>query len=265
MVDRRAGLISFEAFGVTVAVASDRHEARARIPEALPPGWRPCAEAEAKYRLAILGDEGATYELKRGDATLMRGVSLDIALDSLASLLRMRVSQVAPDLVFIHAGVVGLAGGALLIPGDSFSGKTTLVAALVRAGAAYYSDEFAVLDNDGLVHPYPKPLQLRDGDRIQRNHHVESLGGIAGDRPVPIRAVVFTTYRQGSEWAPKSLKPSDASLALLTHAVRVKERPAEVLRATSLAVEHAIVLEGDRDEADTVAPLLLAELEARAA
>jgi hypothetical protein len=32
-------------------------------------------------------------------------------------------------------------------------GKTTLVVALLRAGAHYYTDDFALLDGDGLVHP----------------------------------------------------------------------------------------------------------------
>jgi uridine kinase len=41
----------------------------------------------------------------------------------------------------------------IAIPGRSFSGKTSLVTALVRAGAVYYSDEFAVIDRDGLVRP----------------------------------------------------------------------------------------------------------------
>ncbi len=31
------------------------------------------------------------------------------------------------------------------------TGKTTLVKAMVEAGATYYSDEFAVLDKEGLV------------------------------------------------------------------------------------------------------------------
>ena len=67
--------------------------------------------------------------------------------------------------------MVGCGGGALLLPGGSFTGKTTLVGALVRAGAVYYSDQYALLDEDGLIHPYPC--------------HVERFGGSAGDEPVP--------------------------------------------------------------------------------
>ena len=66
----------------------------------------------------------------------------------------VHVANYAPDRVFVHAGVVAWRGRALVLPGTSFAGKTTLVAELVRAGAIYYSDEYAVLDEQGRVHPY---------------------------------------------------------------------------------------------------------------
>ena len=44
------------------------------------------------------------------------------------------------------------------------SGKTTLVAGLVRAGARYLSDEAAAIDPDTLlVHPFPKALTVDVG------------------------------------------------------------------------------------------------------
>jgi hypothetical protein len=36
-----------------------------------------------------------------------------------------------------------------VLPGRSFAGKTTLVAALVQVGAEYWSDEYPVLDAEG--------------------------------------------------------------------------------------------------------------------
>ena len=71
----------------------------------------------------------------------------------------------------MHAGVVGWNGRALLLPGRTLSGKTTLVAELLRAGATYYSDELAVLDARGRVHPFPKPLAIRE------------KGDASGERP----------------------------------------------------------------------------------
>ena len=37
------------------------------------------------------------------------------------------------------------------------------MAELLRAGAVYYSDEYAVVDPWGRVHPFAKPLSIRDG------------------------------------------------------------------------------------------------------
>ena len=44
------------------------------------------------------------------------------------------------------------------------------MAALVRAGAEYYSDEFAPLDAGGLVHPFAKPLSIRNERFVQVDH-----------------------------------------------------------------------------------------------
>jgi len=75
--------------------------------------------------------------------------------------LQLYVAEMAPRRLFVHAGVVGWRGQAIIIPGRTFTGKTTLVAALVKAGATYYSDEYAVLDVRGRVHPYARPLGIR--------------------------------------------------------------------------------------------------------
>jgi hypothetical protein len=262
--DARAAPISFEAFGVTMGVTTNRREARDRIPEILPPGWRPCSDAAVKHRLAIVGDERGTYAVDVGGKPVLANVSLDIALDSLDSAVRMRVAREARERIFIHAGAVGHAGGALVLPGSSFTGKTTLVAALVRAGATYYSDEYAVLDSDGLVHPYAKPLSIRGDSYLQRDHRVEALGGTTGEQRLPVRVMVVATYRGTTEWAPEPLEPGDAALALIAHAVPAQDRPAETLRAATRAVEGALTLKGDRGEAEDLVPLLLAELEARA-
>jgi hypothetical protein len=265
VIDIASGSTAFEAFGVTMSVATNRREARDRIHEILPPGWRASSEADTKHRLAILGNERGTYTVEVAGIPVFEDVPLDAGLGSLERELRMRVAREAHDRIFVHAGVVGHTGGALLLPGESFSGKTTLVAALVRAGATYYSDEYAALDSDGLVHPYPKPLSLRDSNHQQRNHDVGVLGGKVGVQPLPVCVVVMTTYRAGTDWEPKPLDPGDGALALLAHAVPTRERPAEALRATRRAIEGAVLVEGDRGEADDLAPVLLSTLEARAA
>ena len=89
------------------------------------------------------------YELFE-DADLAIGSrSLRHVLESFATRLKAYIAEMARRRVFVHAGAVGWHGKAIIIPGRSMSGKTSLVRELVRAGAIYYSDEYAVLDLQG--------------------------------------------------------------------------------------------------------------------
>lgn len=67
------------------------------------------------------------------------------------------------DYLILHAGVVERDGRAVVIPGGSGQGKSTLTASLAAAGWRYLTDEFGIVDLDGLdVHPYPRPVSLKN-------------------------------------------------------------------------------------------------------
>ena len=67
-------------------------------------------------------------------------------------------------LLYIHAGVVRSARGCLLLPAPAGSGKTSLTAALVRAGFVYLSDEVALLEeHTPCVRSVPVSLCVKDG------------------------------------------------------------------------------------------------------
>jgi hypothetical protein len=147
------------------------------------------------------------------------------------------------------------------VPGPSLSGKTTLVAELVRAGASYYSDEYAVLDARGRLHPYAATLSIRR--RYPEPPHlcpVEALGGRRGTEPLPVALVVVTEYRSGAVWAPRLLSAGHGALALLANTVSARRRPAAALTALREVVVHGTVLEGERGEASTMVARLLEAL-----
>jgi hypothetical protein len=203
--------------------------------------------------------EPGSYELERNGDVVSSGLA-ELVLDDFDWYLRRHIAENAPDHIFVHAGVVAHRGRAILVPGLSFSGKTTLVIALVRGGATYYSDEYALLDLNGMVHPYPKPLSIRlagDGGR-QTEHHVSQLGGSAGTDPVPVGLVVSTQYRVDAQWRPVELSPSEAVLEVMPHVFPIADR----LQASLAALGHAFAgvrtLKGDRGEADELAAELLA-------
>jgi len=139
-----------------------------------------------------------------------------------------------------------------------------LVAALVRAGATYYSDEWAVLDQQGRVHPFARPLSLRGtGDEPERRVPVEALGGRAGKVAVPVGLVVMTRFNATGKWRPRRLSSGEGALAVLGNAVQTHRDPARVLGALSRVVANAPVLESERSHAEELAPALLAQLDER--
>src|SRR5260370_20995260 len=105
-------------------------------------------------------------------------------LDAFESHVQLTVAEYAPRRVFVHAGVVGWKNRAILIPGLSHSGKTTLVDQLIRAGATYYSDEYAVLDERGRVHPYARALGMRSRDSGEsKKVRAEEIDALVGSKP----------------------------------------------------------------------------------
>jgi hypothetical protein len=251
--------VAFDAFGIQMRLCASSPELLARAEPFLPPGWRPCAiRPDEQYPLAILQEEGGGYSVYKGETIISTGQGLEYSLTMLEGQVRGHVAILAPDRTFIHAGAIEHEGRAIVFPGYSFAGKTTLAEAFVRAGATYYSDEFAVLDGDGLVHPYPKPLSIRSGQgSLQADHPVESLNGVAGVEAIPVGVVIVTHYRPGADWAPRELSRGEAALALLSHTVTAQTRPDEAIRAISRAVENAVTFEGERGEAPELVDELL--------
>jgi hypothetical protein len=205
------------------------------------------------------------YEVTSGGLPSMAHATLEVALTMLDSQMRLYIAASARDWLFVHAGVVARDGRALAIPGDSFSGKTTLVRALVEAGATYYSDEYAVLDGGGAVHPYARPLSIRGGDDdATRERQPAEIGAVAGEEQAALGVVVVTRYREGGQWQPKRLSTGQGLIELMANTVPAQERPEESLRTLRRAVAGATVLQSDRGEAGPVASALLDELAALA-
>lgn len=260
---------AFTAYGVRVGIRVNDARYIAQLQKYLPPGWKP-ARSKVVDRVfsLIIGGEGTSRGVRRfnllyeNHVQIARTLELKQIFDSLESSMRLYIAEWSKRRVFIHAGVVGWRGRAIIIPGRSFSGKTTLVAELVRAGAIYYSDEYAVLDEKGRVHPFSKPLSLRlSGGFEQTDFAVEELGGRAGVRALPVGLVLMCDYKKGTRWRPKELSAGQGALALLANTVSARRAPEKALAALQQAVEGAKVLKGTRGEASEIVNSILAELD----
>jgi hypothetical protein len=191
--------------------------------------------------------------LYRGAERIARSHDLDGVYETLEEDLKLHVAAAAPSRVFVHAGVVGWRGGAIVLPGRTFAGKSTLVDALVRAGATYYSDEYAVFDRRGRVHPFARPLKLRA--RTGAPEQTRELP--VGTRPLPVRLVALTHYKAGARWRSRALSPGQALLALMESTVPVRQRPEATLTTLRAIVTRAPVIQGVRGEVEEAVERLL--------
>lgn len=239
------------AHGVRVEIVANERHVLERAASLLPTGSQPVdlSEVDASYRFSE-DPSGAGHILTIDGERIAGPGALDRVLESFEPHLTVRIAERAPRHVFVHAGVVGWRGRAILLPGYSFAGKTTLVAELVRAGALYYSDEYALLDREGRVHPYPRALQMRKpGERTQTRLAVNELGGTIGREPLTVGLIAFCRYKSGARWRPRRLTPGRAVLEMFGYTMSARYAPDTALSTLQRTVAGATLLKGTRGEA----------------
>jgi len=266
-VDRLGWAVGFslKTYGLRVGIRANDPAGLERVCQHLPHEWEASSATKVDRLYSIIvGGQGPGPNVRRfnllyGDhVRLARTTDLDEVFETFESDLRLVVAEFAPHRVFVHAGVVGWKGKAILVPGRSFSGKSTLVAELVKAGATYYSDEFAVLDFRGRVHPFRKPLEMREDKSYRQSKiSVAELGGKAGSKPLPAGLVLLTQFKGGAKWRPRKLTPGEGVLGLLANTVSARRDPEKALSALQNVVSRAEILKSSRGEARELARVLL--------
>jgi hypothetical protein len=252
----RAGCI---AYGVTFVLQANAPGLLAQMLDCVPHGTLRDDGVISAAAIFTLHDG---HSLSTPEDVVLESPNLAAALQCLTQSLMIHVANFAPDRVFVHAGVIGWRARALILPGTSFAGKTTLVAALVRAGATYYSDEYAVVDRAGLVHPYTRDLQMREPGRPeQKSLPVSDLSGMVGVEALPIARVVFAQFCAGAKWQPEPVSAGLAVLEMLRHAIPVQRTPARVMATLAAMMQGATAWRSDRGDAAGTARILLAEMD----
>lgn len=259
---------ALEAFGVRVGITLCSSALMGRVSDFLPPGWVETDWKDLRKTFQIghsryfqESNGSSAYELLEDEMLVLRVADADQVCQGLGSRLENFVAEQSDEYVFIHAGVVSLRGKAIVLPGHSLAGKSTLTAALVAAGANYCSDEYAVLDHLGRVFPYPRWVSLRDGPlgptcRIDLRNRLPGEQESAGGMPVDLVAIL--RYSPGAPWHVERLERGSAVLSMCDHAIGIRHRPGETLRRLNLIAGSAPVIKGSRDEAESAAARLLA-------
>lgn len=265
--------VSFQSYGVNIGVRSDSIELLSAIKNELhkinPQGFEIIDDERATHLFEIKSKKNQILEMTKGEELLwsQAGETEDF-LSFLQSQIRLTVAEFAESRVFLHAGAVGWKDSAILIPAKSFSGKSSLVAELVKRGALYYSDDYAVLDENGMLHPYHRPLSLRGiVDKYKQiDFPVEALGGKAGFTPLSVGMIVFTEYREGEKtgkiWKPEILSGGRGIMEIIGQTIPFRYKPKFSLEVLNKVSECAIICKSLRGEAEEFAERLLNFFEA---
>ena len=254
----------FEAFGVRVRLESDR-------PELLEVGMEVASTALIK-RLEIIenrtepvdhtfgvyrNSEGKLYFTNEGKP--VRAFEKEIYFRrNLNSMVRLHVAEKARNWVFIHAGVVGWRGFAIILPAMSHNGKTTLVSELIRLGADYYSDEYAVIDTSGLVHPFERDLSVRPpGSEIPIQVPPAEFGASIGSEPLPVGMVLLTKFESGAVFTPENQSVGIGIMETVPNVIPIRLNTDFSLKVLNTAFRRAIIIKSLRGEAQIAARSIL--------
>lgn len=182
-----------------------------------------------------------------GDATLAAVKALDDAVVHRLHALRA-----------VHAGAVIIDGGALILPGATHAGKSALVAELLRRGASHLSDEYAVIDKQGFVHAYPRPLLLRNGGRLQSLTLPTDLNAsFAASQSAPVRWIFATSFAPSSTWDIREMSQGEMVMLLLRNTPHEMARAPEIVDLFLRVAAKAVCYEGTRGDAVAAADHIL--------
>lgn len=253
----------FESYGVKIGVKSNSERFLKKIENHLknivPNAFVIDDKLEPEHDFLIRVNKNGVYELYKDGEEITAGDSEENFFNFSSSKIRLTIAEYADSKVFLHAGTVGWKGKAIIIPARSFQGKTTLVAELIKRGALYYSDEYAVLDKEGLVHPFPKTLSLRGiiDKYKQVESSPESFGGKVGTEPLPVGMVLITEYEAGAEWKPEVISAGSGIMEILAHTIPIRYKPQFSLQVLNKMVNRAIIAKSKRGEAKDFVEMLL--------
>ncbi len=256
--------LEFDAFGVKIGVISNDPQLLKKIkkvlPVLIPDNFKFIKNQNHQHIFKLERIDGsAKVMIYKNNEKLFDYINDDSLIEYLSSQIRITVAEFAESKVFIHAGAVGWKDSAIIIPGTSFSGKTTLVSELIKAGAVYYSDEYAVLDKEGNLHPYPKMLSMRGiiDDFQQLDTAPEVFGARIGSKPIPVKMILITQYKKNGRWKPQIMKTGEGLMEVLKHTIPIRLKPEFVLNVLKKTASRAIITKSKRGEAINAVPSVL--------
>ncbi len=169
------------------------------------------------------------------------------SLTELESTLGLFAAEHLRELVAVHAALIAFDELAILLPGSSMCGKSTLAKSALEQGIVVASDEYALIDPaTGTARGWPRPIGMRTAEGRRRIH------GAVDARPLRISLVAGLQYQESvsESLVTAELTGGELVMLLLGNTVCARTRPEDSLRAASAVANQALGIQGVRGEAE---------------
>lgn len=252
---------ALRGWGVSARLAASGSELLQSALAGLPAGFR-TSRSEGRGPWFRCRKKGTRLELLIGPEVRFAGRSTIAFQIAVADALETFASTHSERFAFLHAGGVAIDGRAILLPGRSHAGKSTLVAAFLKRGAAYLSDDMVPIDWRLHAHPFPRPLGIRSlAGGMPKRTPVASLGALSADRSLPIALVWCGSYDPlATRPAFKRRQGGEAFAELLAHAPGARIRPGVIVPILAKIAASVPVFRGVRGDADAMIDEILRRL-----
>lgn len=250
---------------LSLSVASDCSKTLAVVQRYLLP-WlprvpAPLRDVDLRFILTRNSTPGCfpeRFEVRLNDRVIAEREALPYLFTVLQQAVDERMIRSLRRETAVHAGVVAYQGKAIILAGPSGAGKSRLVRELLRQGAEYCSDEYAILDLRGNVRPYPRALMIRKDSDEQHPMLASDFDAEVRTGPAPVRLILFLRYEAGVPGLRITrLDRSEAWIRLLQNTPQVLAEKPDVTEPAGAAVARAVSFAGVRGEArETAAEIL---------
>lgn len=227
--------------------------------------------AERTYRIRRVPDDGG-LELSCDAEVLCCSADEALVFRRLLGHLNVGAVLASSQYVLLHAAAAELRGKAVILSAPMESGKTTLVAGLVRSGLSYLTDEaVAVRPSDGSLVGYPKALSIDRGSwdvlqdmrptQVGETQHLRAqqwhvpataLRADAIRNSAAPAVVILPRYVHGGETVLTEISPGAALVEVLQQTFHLDRNRARDMRVLARMIEVCSTYRlqvGDLDEA----------------
>ena len=251
----RSRIVCFSCLGVRIKIRMTNAGWLEPVLDSLPPHCEPHEGDHVEVSYTLRGTnprievDGRLLDSSRPVSDIFEHLQASIADEVVAH---------ATDYVFVDAGVVSDRDGAIVLLGDRHSGRFALQAELLRQGATYYSDAYAIFDSQGRVYPWARqPCTSTSPGLPGRTWPLSALAPCIGTHAVPLSQVVMSHVFPRGRWNPQCRSPGEGLAALLKAVVSRGPPGPEAFIALHAACQRLMVWEGERSSASRTANFLL--------